>query len=159
MTDTHLLAQLAEQRTHVLQAVSGLTETAMSQALTPSGWTMTQLLNHLAFDVESFWISAVLGSDPTAIAALHDGWASEPMTGADAIRVYKQEIARSTEVLAQSDMNAPPRWWPAPGDFQAPPMTDAREVVFRVLVETSIHAGHLDIVRELTDGHQYLVLR
>ncbi len=41
MTDTHLLAQLAEQRAHVLQAVSGLTETAMSRALTPSGWTMT----------------------------------------------------------------------------------------------------------------------
>ena len=35
MTDTHLLAQLAEQRTHVLQAVSGLTETAMTRALTP----------------------------------------------------------------------------------------------------------------------------
>lgn len=115
MTDTHILAQLAEQRAHVLEAVSGLTETAMSRALTPSGWTMTQLLDHLAFDVESFWISAVLGGDPTAIGALHDGWASEPMTGADAIRVYKQEIARSTEVLAQSDVNAPPRWRPASG--------------------------------------------
>ena len=79
MTDTHLLAQLAEQRTHVLQAVSGLTETAMSRALTPSGWTMTQQLNHLALDVEAFWASAVLGGDPTASAALHDGWASEPM--------------------------------------------------------------------------------
>ncbi|MEX5237600.1 mycothiol transferase [Kocuria arenosa] len=115
MTDTHLLAQLAEQRTHVLEAVSGLTETAMSRALTPSGWTMTLLLDHLAFDVESFWISAVLGGDPTAIAALHDGWASEPLTGADAIRVYKEEITRSTEVLAQSDVNAPPRWRPASG--------------------------------------------
>lgn len=81
------------------------------------------------------------------------------MTGADAIRVYQHKIARSTEVLAQSDVNAPPRWWPASGDFEALPMTDEREVVFRVLVETSIHAGHLDIVRELIDGHQHLVLR
>lgn len=41
MTDTHLLAQLAEQRTPVHQAVSGPPETAMSRALTPSGWTLT----------------------------------------------------------------------------------------------------------------------
>ncbi|WP_237393829.1 mycothiol transferase [Pseudarthrobacter sp. ATCC 49987] len=25
-------------------------------------------------------------------------------------------------------------------------------IVFRVLVETSVHAGHLDIVREMVDG-------
>ena len=36
MTDTHLLVQLADQGIHVLQAVSGLTETAMNRALTPS---------------------------------------------------------------------------------------------------------------------------
>jgi hypothetical protein len=27
-----------------------------------------------------------------------------------------------------------------------------------VLVETATHAGHLDAVRELLDGHQYVVL-
>ncbi len=42
--------------------------------------------------------------------------------------------------------------------FDAPPMSNGREVVFRVLAETSVHAGHLDIVRELIDGHQNLVL-
>lgn len=37
-------------------------------------------------------------------------------------------------------------------------MSDGREVVLRVLTETSVHAGHLDIVRELADGHQDLVV-
>ena len=103
----------------------------MRRTLVPSGWTMTQLLNHLAFDDEMFWISAVLGGDDRAITELHNGWTSEPMTGAAAINIYKREITRSDE---------------------------GREVLFRVLTETSVHAGHLDIVRELIDGHQNLVV-
>jgi hypothetical protein len=31
-------------------------------------------------------------------------------------------------------------------------------VLVHVLVETATHAGHLDAVRELLDGRQYLVL-
>ncbi len=158
MKDSHLLAQLANERTHVLQAVDGLDEAAMSRAIVPSGWTTTQLLNHLAFDDEMFWISAVLGGDTKAIAALHNGWASEPMTGVEAANIYEREIARSNEVLAKVDLDAPPRWWPPASEFGAPPMSDGREIVFRVLVETSSHAGHLDIVRELIDGHQHLVV-
>jgi len=130
----------------------------MRRALVPSGWTITQLLNHLAFDGEMFWISAVLGGDGRAIAALHNGWASEPMTGAEAVTIYKREIALSEEILTVVDLDAPPRWWPPATVFDAPPMSTGREVVFRVLAETSVHAGHLDIVRELIDGHQHLVV-
>ena len=158
MSDTQLLAQLANERQHVLRAVDGLAEDAMHRAIVPSGWTMTRLLNHLAFDDEMFWISAVLGGDARAIAALHNGWASDPMTGAEAISTYKREIDESDKVLAGIDLNAPPRWTPPASVFDAPPMRDGREVVFRVLAETSVHAGHLDIVRELVDGHQDLVI-
>lgn len=158
MSDAQLLAQLASERSHVLRTVDGLENQEMRRTLVPSGWTMTQLLNHLAFDDEMFWISAVLGGDDRAIAELHNGWASEPMTGAEAINIYKREIARSDEVLAEIDLDAHPRWWPPASVFDAPPMSNGREVVFRVLAETSVHAGHLDIVRELIDGHQNLVV-
>ena len=158
MSDIQLLAQLASARGHVLRAVDGLQNDAMSRTLVPSGWTMTHLLNHLAFDDEMFWISAVLGGDDRAIVELHNGWASKPMTGAEAIKIYKREIARSDEVLSKIDLDGPPRWWPPASVFDAPPMSDGREVLFRVLTETSVHAGHLDIVRELIDGHQNLVV-
>ena len=158
MSDTQLLAQLANERQHVLRAVDELAEDAMHRAIVPSGWTMTRLLNHLTFDDEMFWISAVLGGDARAIAALHNGWASKPMTGAEAINTYKREIAESDTVLSRIDLDAPPRWTPPASVFDAPPMRDGREVVFRVLAETSVHAGHLDIVRELVDGHQNLVV-
>ena len=153
-----LLARLADERAHVLSAVHGLTEEDMSRSVVPSGWTITQLLNHLAYDDELFWISAVLGGDPEAIAALHDGWASPPMSGAEAIAVYRGAIECSDRVLAATELDRPPRWWPPAATFDAPPMRDGHEVVFRVLGETSVHAGHLDIVRELLDGRQHLVL-
>ncbi|WP_394253506.1 mycothiol transferase [Arthrobacter pityocampae] len=158
MSDAQLLAQLAAERAHVLRAVDGLTETQMSTALVPSGWSVTSLLNHLAFDDEMFWISAVLGGNPEAIDALHDGWASTPMTGAEAVSIYREQIISSDAVLAEADLDAPPLWWPPENQFDQPPMADGREIVFRVFMETSVHAGHLDIVRELIDGHQNLVV-
>ncbi|GAB3536368.1 DinB family protein [Arthrobacter tecti] len=158
MSDKLLLTQLVSERDHVLQGVEGLTDAEMARPLVPSGWTITRLLNHLAFDDEMFWISAVLGGDPEAIAALHNGWASRPMTGTEAVSIYKDEIERSNKVLAKVDLNGPPCWWPPPSEFAAPPMREGREVVFRVLLETSTHAGHLDIVRELIDGHQNVVV-
>lgn len=158
MSGAQLLSQLAAERAHVLRAVDGLTDAQMNTARVPSGWSVTRLLNHLAFDDEMLWISAVLGADPAAIDALHDGWHSPPMTGAEAVSIYKEQIASSDKVLAEADLDAPPRWWPPASEFGHPPMPDGRDVVFRVLAETSIHAGHLDIVRELLDGHQNLVV-
>jgi hypothetical protein len=158
VNDRHLFSQLASERAHVLRAVDSLTDDQMHHVAVPSGWNPTQLLNHLAFDDEMFWISAVLGGEERAIAELHNGWASGPMTGVDAIDIYMREIARSDEILATVDLDAPPRWWPPAADFGPPPMADGREVVFRLLVETSVHAGHLDIVRELIDGRQDLVV-
>jgi hypothetical protein len=73
LSDELLLQQLASGSEHTLHAVDGLTEAEICEPLVPSGWTITRLLDHLAFDDEMFWISAVLGGDPEAIAALHNG--------------------------------------------------------------------------------------
>jgi hypothetical protein len=35
---------------------------------------------------------------------------------------------------------------------------DVRSVVMHMVTETAVHAGHLDAVRELIDGGQWLVL-
>lgn len=159
MTDALLLAQLADARRHVLRAVRGLAEEGMHRVMVPSGWTITRLLNHLAFDGEMFWISAVLGGDQRAIDTLCDGWASDSMTGAEAIRRYEREVARNNRILAVSNLDAPPRWTPPASVFDGPTMRNGREAVLRVLTETSVHAGLLDVVRELIDGHQDLVVR
>ena len=159
MQDPELLAQITAQRDHVLSAVEGLTEAQLQQAETPSGWTIAQLITHLAYDDEMFWIGAVLGGETRAIEALRDGWsAPESSSGAAAIARYRSEISRSNEIVAGLDLSAPPRWWPPADVFDAPPMRDGREVLFRVFTETAVHAGHLDVVRELIDGHQHIVV-
>lgn len=159
MEDPELLAHLNEERGHVLRAVDGLTDEHLRQSLVPSGWTITGLLTHLAYDDEMFWIGAILGGHAAAIEALRDGWsASAAMSGTDAIALYRSEIDRSNQILAELDLGAPPRWWPPASVFDAPPMRDGREVVFRVFTETAVHAGHLDIVRELIDGRQHIVV-
>ena len=98
-----LLAALRDQREHVLQAVSGLSDEALRQPVLPSGWTCLGLIQHL------------------------------------------------------TDLEAPPAWWPT-DVFADLPVRDLRRNILAVLVETACHAGHLDAVREVLDGHQHLVL-
>ena len=35
---------------------------------------------------------------------------------------------------------------------------DLRTILVQVLIDTSVHAGHLDATRELIDGRQWIVL-
>lgn len=78
---------------------------------------------------------------------------------ADAVvAAYTEAIAASDAIVAARDLDSPPAS-PDPGWEQAGlAFPDLRAVLVHVLVETSVHAGHLDLVRELLDGHQHLVL-
>jgi hypothetical protein len=153
-----LLDQLAQARRHIIDAVDGLSEAAMQTRLVPSRWTPIQLLNHLSNDDELFWIHAVLEGDSGAISAVCDGWHHGPTCGNAAIAHYEDQVRRSDAVLADADLDAPPAWRPDPATFDTSDLATGWDVVFRVLVETTTHAGHLDIVRELLDGHQHLVV-
>ena len=60
-------------------------------------------------------------------------------------------------MLARSLDTAPARW-PEHlfGDWR---LDNLQDVLLHVILDTATHAGQLDIVRELVDGHQYIVLR
>lgn len=153
-----LLAALADGRDHVLQAVDGLGEDELDQVASASGWTPRRMLSHLVHDVEVFWLQAVLGGEQAGIDRLCDGWNAPPLPG-DALRAtYREDAARGDAVLARTDLDAPPAWWPPPAVFGGPRLVSGWEVVHRVLAETSVHAGHLDFAREGIDGHQHLVV-
>lgn len=155
---TALLAHLRAEREHVLAAVDGLGEEDLTRPVAPSGWSMAQLLHHLAYDDEVFWVGAILGGDEESIALVTDGWAVPVTSGAAAVELYRDRARRSDEVLADVDLDAPPRWWPPEDVFPFPRFADSRGCVLRVLVETASHAGHLDLVREHLDGTQHLVV-
>lgn len=153
-----LLAHLEAERGHVLAAVEGLSEHDLTRTAAPSGWSIAQLLNHLTYDDEIFWASAIVGGDEEGIGLIQDGWKVPVTSGADALEQYRRWGRRSDAVLTEVNLDASPRWWPSEEVFPFPPFADARQCVFRLLVETATHAGHLDIARERIDGHQHLVV-
>jgi uncharacterized damage-inducible protein DinB len=150
---------LGQGRRHVLGILEGLSDEDLRRPLLPSGWSCLGLVQHLALDVEQFWFRRVvagetLGSDDPVT---ENAWQPDPAVPAEVVLdLYRRECERSDEVLAATDLDAPPRWWP--DWFGAWRMDDLREIAMHVVTETACHAGHLDTARELVDGRQWMVL-
>lgn len=155
---TLALRDLAQHRAHVLRTIEGLDEAQLDRSVARSGWTPRSMIAHLLHDVERFWLRAVLDADEAAIAQLRDGWSAPPLPGPELREAYRRETALGDEVLARTDLDAPPLWWPPVEVFDAPRLETGWEVLLRVIDESAVHAGHLDMAREAIDGHQDLVL-
>ena len=161
MECTALLSYLNDQREHALGILAGLDESALRRPELPSGWTCLGLVQHLALDIERFWFRTVVAGDPAAIdelAQTADAWRVAPEVPPEVVLgEYRTQIALANAIIAATSLNAAPRWWPQDlfGDWR---LDSLREVILHVMTETACHAGHLDIVRELIDGKQWLVL-
>ena len=153
-----LMSALRDQREHVLRAVSGLPDHALRQPVLPSGWSCLGLVQHLALDVERFWFRAVLAGEDVDLCSGDEAWRVDTATPVSAVLdTYREEIRHADTLLGRMDLDGEPARWPAEV-FVDLPVRDVRQTVLAVLVETACHAGHLDAVRELLDGHQDLVL-
>jgi hypothetical protein len=75
---------------------------------------------------------------------------------ADIFDLYRDEIQRANAVIDITSLESEPRrrdeWW---GDWKVP---DVRFIMLHVIAESACHAGHLDAVREILDGRQWIVL-
>jgi hypothetical protein len=158
---TALLNCLTAQRRHVLGILDGLDEADLRRPVLPSGWSCLGLVRHLALDVERFWFGAVLAGDPAVIAALDeeaDAWQVDPdAPAADVLDGYRREIALADAIITATPAATAPAWWPT-DLFGKQDVHSHREVLLHVIAETACHSGHLDAVRELIDGHRWLVL-
>jgi uncharacterized damage-inducible protein DinB len=156
-----LQTYLDDQRNHVLGILEGLDDEALRQPILPSGWSCLGMLHHLAHDVEHFWFRCVVAGEADAIVLLDDitnAWEVGPeITGAGMLAQYRQAIEQANAIFATADLDAAPGWWPE-GIFGDWRVENTRQVILHAMTETASHAGHLDIVRELIDGKQWLVL-
>ena len=107
-----LITQLDQQREHVLSAIEGLGERSLDRVVAPSGWTLRGMVTHLLYDVEIFWMGAVLGADPSAIARVCNGWAAPTIPGPRLRLEYRAAASASNLHLGKADLSAEPRWWP-----------------------------------------------
>jgi uncharacterized damage-inducible protein DinB len=146
---------LRQHRAALLWKLDGLPERQLRMPLTPTGTNLLGLLKHVAsVDVGYFgdvfdrpfpvpW-DALLDEDPTA-----DLWATAEES-AESIKDFAQRAwAHSDRTIDELALDArgSVSWWEP----------DRREVTLgqimvHVIAETARHAGHADILRELTDG-------
>jgi hypothetical protein len=145
----------------VLRQLEGLTDEQLRRPILPSGWSCLGLVRHLTLSDERYWFEVVIAGEPLDFWPEGDGadWVVDPAESAEEVLAgYRSAIERSDEIVAQRDLDQAPAqpedWWTDAG-IEFP---NVRAVMVHVLVETATHAGHLDAVRELLDGHQYVVL-
>jgi hypothetical protein len=148
---------LNAQRRHVLGILDGLSDADLRRPLLPSGWSCLGMVNHLTITVERFWFRGVVAGnvwfteqDPGPV------WRVGPEVSAESVLdLYRREIELCNEVIATTDLDAPPAAWPDRiwPDWR---LDDLREVMLHVITEVACHAGHLDAVRELIDGRTWM---
>lgn len=148
---------LNSQREHVLGALDGLSEDDLRRPVLPSGWTPLGLVRHLALEVEQFWFRGAVAGETLTETTGDEAWqVPAHVPGAAILGLYRDEIARANAIIAATPVDAMPKWWP--DYFRNLPPRPLRGTLLHVITETATHAGHLDTVRELIDGTQWLVL-
>lgn len=156
-----LLRYLTVSREHVIGILEGLSEDQLRRPVLPSGWSCLGMLRHLALSDEHYWFRCVVAGEPFDVLTPEPDadWVVGPDESAGGVvALYRSEIEHANRVITSTPIGAAPahpdpRWGEWGSRF-----TTLRSVLLHVIVETSVHAGHLDVVRELLDGRQWIVL-
>ncbi|MFJ8474494.1 DinB family protein [Kitasatospora sp. NPDC094011] len=145
-----LHAALERHRNVVLWKVQGLDDEQLRRPLTPSGTNLLGLVKHLG-GAELGWFRETFGREtgplPFDIDADDDSdLRIEPHEStADVLAFYARARAAADEVIAELDLEDTGTSWSGR-------TVSLRWVLIHMTTETARHAGHLDILRELTDG-------
>ena len=155
-----LLRGLEGQRRHILAMLEGLSDEQLRTAILPSGWHCLGLVRHLT-GVEDYWFRQSVHGEPPIVSALDDGddWIVPGHQRADEVLDrYRSAVARSNEIITETPLDSPPRHRDPEWQEWGMIFPDLRTILVHVLIDTSVHAGHLDATRELIDGRQWVVI-
>jgi uncharacterized damage-inducible protein DinB len=148
-----LSAFLDRYRDNVLFKLDGVSTEQASQRIVPSATTLLGVVKHLAY-VERGWFQHRFAGRPEEYPWPEDDpdpdvdFRIGPEDTVDSVRrLYEQECAISREIVAGASLDdvaasSPP----GRGPF------NLRWIMVHMIEETARHAGHADILRELTDG-------
>jgi Protein of unknown function (DUF664) len=148
---TMLSAFLDRYRETMLWKLDGLSTEQASARLVPSATTLLGVVKHLAY-VERWWFQMNFAGDPVTFPWPEDGpdedidFRLAPDDTIETISVlYQQEIGRAREIVAGASLDDLAK------DQEKGPRS-LRWIMIHMIDETARHAGHADILRELTDG-------
>ncbi len=149
-----LLTYLDFFRSVVVDKVSGLDDATLRRSILPSGWTLLELVKHLAFMERRWLVWGFLGeqlADPWGDDDASGRWHVTPQETAGALVAALRAGGRRTrEIVAGARLSEPARPGGRFGGDQPAPSLE--RILLHVLQEYARHAGHLDVVRELLDG-------
>lgn len=137
------------QRDSIVRKARGLERNAATRSFVDSATTVLGIVKHLA-DVERWWFAAVFAGEESDVHWSDDDpdadWRIEEGETVEGILAdYEEACARSrTLVAGRSALDTAAR-----PDYRS---TTLRWILVHMIEETARHAGHADILRELTDG-------
>jgi uncharacterized damage-inducible protein DinB len=143
-------------RDGVLRKLDGVPEAELRRSRLPSGWTALELLKHLTYmerrwlcwgflaePVEDPWGDS--GGDPDGRWTVRDDETLDRL-----VDTFRDQCRRSRQVVADANLSDRAR---VGGRFRTPDEAPTLGwILLHVLQEHERHLGHLDVVRELTDG-------
>lgn len=140
------LAFLSFARSCVLKKVAGLSEEQLRRRLVVSDTTLLGLVQHLT-DAERYWFGYTFAGDPRHADVDFDMVVEPDRSPEQVLADYRAAIAESdAHLVAAAGLEV----------RTAQPVGDSprtlRWVLAHMTSETTRHAGHADILRELLDG-------
>jgi Protein of unknown function (DUF664) len=143
-----LLDSLDANREVVVHKVDDLDIGQATAIATPTGVTLLGIVGHLAW-VERAWFEHHFLGGAEGDADIDASFRVDPATTVERVVAdYRAACDRSREIVAgASSLELPtrePHWFFG--------IVSLRWVLFHMSRETARHAGHMDILRELTDG-------
>jgi uncharacterized damage-inducible protein DinB len=132
----------------MIRKAEGLTTAQATARSTPTGLTIFTLVRHLV-DVERGWFRDFAGEGVEPLYCTEadpdgDFHPGPDDTLEDALAAYRAEIAHADEILAAHELDEAVQ----DGDH----LVNLRWIMVHMIEETARHAGHADVLRELTDG-------
>jgi hypothetical protein len=154
---TSLVGWLDVQRSFVRLKCEGLSEAdAHRKVLPPSPlMTVAGLVSHLRWVEYSWFHENLLGVPDTGQTPFTEGGHPDAEMFvddrllADLLDEYDAECARSNEIVAGVGLDDVEK-----AVFREAGAASTRYILCHMIEETARHVGHLDIIRELLDGHR-----
>lgn len=144
--------RLKQSREVLVWKLDGLSEYDVRRPMTATGTNLLGLIKHVA-TWESRYFGEVFGRPfPEPVPRWQDSdgsemWAAGNETREEIVDFYRRAAAHADETIRKLPADASGRvpWWPQPE-------VQLFAIMVHMLDDTTRHAGHADILRELIDG-------
>ncbi|MEP7201776.1 MAG: DinB family protein [Ilumatobacteraceae bacterium] len=148
MDDAQLSSSLDWNRGVVVRKLVGLTFDQATSLVMPSGVTMLGVVRHLAWGERGWFEHFFLGVPDDAVGDDESFVVDSVDTVEEVVADYLEATERSHEIVREQPSLEVRSVLP----HEYFGIVTLRWILLHMTMETARHAGHLDILRELTDG-------